>query len=221
MQTLPLAATNTGADNSFGCHPSPAIDSLNQWDLPQLVAQSALPLPSECWEKWGRKGRSSQADAWHFFASDYKFESLLRQPTLLLRTGARQAIECNVSTFADDPLPVALAGLFRKRCVSQVWQMSGVEVFIDLNVCGRARKLVTVGVPRNHTLWASKWMLRDTTGVECRWKVLEDDFALARQHVDPELPLQFVVYGGGQKVRAGCDERGWHWIPNAVRQLEA
>lgn len=221
MHALPLAATNTGAANSFGFHKAPAARGLNPWDLPQLIAQQGSFLPPQAWNKWGRKGRASQADAWHFYAADYKFESLLRQPTLLLRTGAKQAVECNVSTFGDDPLPVALAGMFRKRCVTQVWQQAGVEVAIDLNVCGHARDLVTFGVPSSHTLWASKWMLRDLTGEECRWQVLEEDYNLARRHVDPELPVQFLVYGGGQKVRAGCTERGWYWIPNAVRQLEA
>ena len=221
MPVLPLAATSTGAENSFGSHHAPEVKGLNSWDLPQLLPQQSNFICRTKWHKWGRKGRATRADAWHFYAADYKFESLLRQPTLLLRTGAQQAVECNVSTFGDDPLPVALAGLFRKRCVTQVWQQAGVDVAIDLNVCGHARDLVTVGVPTSHTLWASKWMLRDITGVECRWQVLEDDYALARRHVDPELPVQFLVYGGGQKVRAGCDERGWHWIPNAVRQLEA
>lgn len=220
MHTIPLAASNTGSGNSFGSHQYAVEQCGNSWDLPLLIAQQDELLPPEQWHKWGRKGRASQADAWHFYAADYKFESLLRDPTLLLRTGAQQAVECNVSTFGDDPLPVALAGLFRKRCVTQVWQRAGVNVAIDLNVCGHARELVTVGVPHTHTLWATKWMLRDITGVECRWQTLEDDYDLARRHVDPELPVQFLVYGGGQKVRAGCAERGWHWIPNAVRQLE-
>lgn len=214
---IPLAATNAGASNSFGLHRIPAERGLNSWDLPQLIAQQGSFLPPEAWNKWGRKGRAAQAAAWHFYVQDYKFESLLRDPRLLLRTGAEQAIECNVSTYGDDPLPVALAGLFRRRCVTQQWQMAGVKVAIDLNVCGHARDLLTVGVPTTHTLWATKWMLRDTTAVEMRWEALEDDYALARRHVDSSLAVEFLVYGGGQKVRAGCLERGWHWLPNANR----
>ena len=188
--------------------------------MPELMPQQGPYLPPDAWHKWGRKGRTTSADAWHFYVQDYKFESLLRDPRLLLRTGAAQAVECNVSTYGDDPLPVALAGLFRRRCVTQQWQMAGVKVAIDLNLCGIARELVTVGVPHDHTLWATKWMLRDTTKVEMRWAALEDDYAVARAHVLPELPVEFLVYGGGQKVRAGCEARGWHWLPNATRQLE-
>lgn len=217
MVSLPISASATGSSNSFGLHKAPDDCGLNRWDLPQLIAQRGPFLSADHWHKWGRKGRAEQADAWHFYVQDYKFESLLRDPGLLLRTGATQAIECNVSTYGDDPLPVALAGLFRRRCVTQQWQMAGVKVAIDLNVCGYARDLLTVGVPSDHTLWASKWMLRDTTAVEMRWEALEDDYAVARRHVDSSLPVEFVVYGGGQKVRAGCEQRGWLWLPNANR----
>lgn len=216
-ETLPLAATCavTGvATNGEHLYPT---NLTPDFELPVLLAQQPTDLPDPCeWIKWGRLRRSAEAQAWHYYCSDSKFETTLRNPDQLVKTGAKFAIEPNISTFEGDPLPVVLANLFRKRSVTRYWQDHGVQVAIDLNVCGLTREHLLEGVPTDHTFFGTKYQKTDLFGEPVGIDGLVEDYCLASDHVDAGLPLTFVVYGGGKKIQEFCNEQGWFWLPNAT-----
>jgi hypothetical protein len=214
---MPLDASETGTEVcAYGDHLVP-LDAAGDFDLPLLIAQSAdaSELPAE-WEKWGRVNRSEKADAWHTYASDAKFATLLRDPNKLIDTGAKYACEVNVSTFHEDPLPVGLAGLWRKRCVSRIWQDAGVKVFVDLHVVGFARGFVMEGVPRTHQLYCTRYKKNDLNGDYLGIEAVEQDYDLVMEHVSEDVTPLFVVYGVPSSLVAECEERGWFCLPNAA-----
>ena len=215
LETMPVAASATHATaNNYGDHPLPEDAAVSSMELPVLTAQTLEVVPTgEQWEKWGRWARSSSCEAWHFYCTDSKFETLLRDPMKLADTGASCAVEVNVSSYGDDPLPVALAGLWRKRCVSKIWQEQGVNVFIDLFVDGWTRELVLDGVPADHCLYATKYAKGDMAGNPLGIDAIAADFALAAAHCNKPEELIFAVYGGGQQIKALCAENGWLWLP--------
>ena len=214
-QSYPLSATATRpSDISYGSHLVPDCESTDL-DIPVLLAQPAKDLPSsDEWKKWGRWRRDTQSRCWHYYCNDYRFESTLRNPELLLQAGGQYAVEVNVSTYKDDPFPVVVSGLFRKRSVSRWWQEHGVTVFVDLNVCGVARELVLDGVPQDHGYFASKYQSKDLDGEPLGLEGLAEDYALALDHCGQEN-FHFLCYGGSKKVQAFCEEQGWLWLPNA------
>ena len=215
-ETIPLADTTTTTGvSTYGVHPLP-VETTGAFDLPQLIGQQVTEVPSASeWKKWGRHKRSEQSQAWHFYCCDYRFESTLRNPDLLLHTGATFAVEVNVSTHEGDPMAVALAGLYRKRSVTQFWQQNGVTTAIDLNVSGIARELVFEGLPTNHNIFASKYQVKDLAGEPIGLDGLVEDYLLADSYVEADTPINFIVYGGGNKVSQFCSDHGWLWIPNA------
>jgi hypothetical protein len=216
MTTIPLHCTETtNAKRYYGNHPLPESTDVTLYDIPCLLAQDCqVPSPEE-WQKWGRWKRSERATAWHFYTTDTKFVSILRDPLKLVETGAHFAVEPNVTSYDNDPLPVALAGLYRKRCVSRIWQEHGVNVFVDLNVAGITRYNCLDGVSRDHYLYATKYMVKDLNGTPCGLSTLVEDYQLAARHVKKPSNIKFLVYGGGKKVKAFAEDNGWLWIPNA------
>ena len=214
LDILPIVASEPAAEYSYGDMIVPVGDSTDL-DIPSLIAQGVEDtITPTSWTKWGRVNRNAEAEAWHFYCTDAKFETLLRDPLKLIETKATHAVEVNVSTFEEDPLPVALAGLFRRRCVSRIWQEAGVRVAVDLNVSGITRELVLEGVPKTHGLYATKYQKRDLDGEDMGIDQLLDDFLLADDHVDENVPFDFIVYGGGKKVIDLCDEYGWIHVPS-------
>lgn len=214
---IPLSATETSPESrAYGIHPIPIATETSRFELPQLIAQSVDAAPTgDLWKKWGRWKRSEESVAWHFYAADMKFESILRDPFKLVNSGAGFAVEANVSSFGNDPLPVALAGLWRKRCVSRIWQEAGVNVFVDLFFDGWTRELVLDGVPKDHCLYATKFARTGNDGKPLGLKAIAADFALASSHCNKPEQLTFAVYGGGKFVKSACDMNGWLWLPTS------
>jgi hypothetical protein len=215
MTTIPLHCTETNTNQRYyGNHPLPTGTDVTLYDIPCLLPQDCSPPPQEEWMKWGRWKRSETATAWHFYTTDTKFVSILRDPFKLVQTGARFAVEPNVSSYEGDPLPVALAGLYRKRCVSRIWQEQGVNVFVDLNVSGIARDNCLDGISRDHYLYATKYMKTDLGGNQCGIDTLMEDYQMAAYHVEKPSEIKFLVYGGGKKIQSLAQEKGWLWLPN-------
>ena len=215
FETMPLAATATDtAVSNYGEHPLPEDTRVSSMELPVLDGQSLITVPDgPQWNKWGRWKRSAASEAWHFYCVDSKFETLLRDPMKLADTGASCAVEVNISSFGDDPLPVALAGLYRKRCVSKIWQEQGVNVFIDLFVDGWTRELVLDGVPTDHCLYATKYAKADMSGSPLGIEAIAADFALAATHCSKPEQMVFAVYGGGKQISDLCRKNSWLWLP--------
>lgn len=224
-QSIPLTASATTTVNesvSSGLHPVPTSTDLTAFELPSLMAQAVDEVPSgDQWKKWGRWKRAGIAEAWHFYCTDSKFETLLRDPFKLINTGAEFAAEINVSSYGDDPLPVALAGLWRKRCISRIWQEQGVNVFIDLFVDGWTRELVLQGVPREHCCYATKFARTGLDGAPLGLDALAADFALAAAHCNRPEKLAFAVYGGGKQIAEICEAHNWIWLPQYNPKKEA
>lgn len=208
------ASTSYSDTRDYGSHPAP-LDYTEEFELPVLLAQKvpeAIPSGEE-WLKWGRWRKQKTSPAWHFYASDVKFASLLRDPGLLTDTGAVFAAEVNCSSFEDDPLPVALAAMWRKRCISRFWQDQGVNVFIDLNVAGWSREVMFDGVPTDHELFCTRYMKTDLSGDQAGVDLLYEDYEAVVNHVDDDADVLFAVYGGGKKLGELCAENGWLWLP--------
>ena len=194
---------------AYGSHLVP-LDVAGDFDLPQLIAQK---MPSEglpeSWEKWGRRNRAAEADAVMFYCVDSKFSTLLREPWKLIDTGAKFSTEINVSSYEDDPFPVALAGLFRKRCATRVFQDAGINVFVDMHVDGISRTLIFNGVPDTHELYCTKYCLHDTDGNYLGMEAVYEDFDLVQQHVAEGVEPTFVVYNVPAKHMEEVTNNGW------------
>ena len=217
---FPLEATEVSAETcAYGAHLVP-LDLEGGYDLPQLIAQSATAdeLPTQ-WSKWGRVSRASQAEGWLHYATDAKFQSVLRAPEKLIETGARFTTEINVSSFIEDPMPVALSQLFRKRCSTRVFQDAGLKVFIDLHVDGITRALVMEGVPTDHTLFCTKYAKHNLDGEYLGIEAVLEDYDLARSHVDDSLDVLFAVYGAPRSAADEIKSRGWIDIPSIATRL--
>ena len=218
-----LEATETGTSLvAYGQHLVP-LDLDGEFELPQLLAQtidSTDELPGRnSWEKWGRVNRSSQAEAWHHYASDAKFQTLLRDPDKLIATGAKYTAEINVSSFETDPFPVAVSQLFRKRCVTRVWQDAGIKTFIDLHVSGVTRLLVMDGVPREHGLFCTRYKKNDLNGDHLGFEAVVQDHDLVLDHISEDVDPVFVVYGVPDRYQADCEKRGWYWLPVSAKKV--
>ena len=214
-EMLPLAASATDPTAaSYGEHIVP-IGALAQFELPQLESQKCPELVpyAHDWVKWGRKNRAEEAAAWHFYTNDGRFETVLRAPELIVKTGAEIVTEVNVSTSSFDPFPVALAGLWRKRCVTRVLQDAGIKVCIDMNVEGIQRGLTLIGVPSTHELYSTKYQATNIEGDPVGIDGLYEDYQAVIDHTDESVAPFFVVYGGGKQVAKECEEHGWFHIP--------
>lgn len=159
------ASTAFSSSRDYGSHPI-SLTQTGELELPELIAQpfpDCIPPVSE-WRKWARHQQDKQSEAWIHYASDVKSASLLRDPEVLVNTGAKFTTELNCSSFEDDPLSVALASLWRKRCIGRYWQDKGIQVAVDMNVAGWTRDFVLDGVPSTHSLFAIRYMKNDLSG---------------------------------------------------------
>ena len=68
--------------------------------------------------------------------ADYKFLTVLRQPELVINTMPRIVIEPDPSSTADDPFPVSLAQLWRRRTFAACLQDADISVAVNLNCEG-------------------------------------------------------------------------------------
>ena len=214
-EEFPLSASHVDtAHCAYGTHKVPVDISGGGYELPSLKPQKVTmeELPAGInWLKWGRTGRATEAEAWHTYCADTKFETILRSPEKIVDTGARYAIEPDVSTYEGDPLPCALAGMWRRRCVARIWQNLGLKVAVNLNVNGWARALAFEGVPEGFNLFATKYQKHDLSGEPMGAPALYEDFEMAKSFAGDDLV--FIVYGGGKKVGQLCADEGWLWIP--------
>ena len=208
---IPLEASHTSTEKcAYGTHLVP-LSASTDLGLPEIIPQSlegdVLPL-NEC-EKWGRVNRSERCKFWSHYCTDAKFATLLRNPDLLIATGCDYTTEVNISSYEEDPLPIALSQLFRKRCVTRVWQDAGIKVFIDLHVSGITRDLVFDGVSPQHELFCTRYKARDLSGDYLGMEAVYDDFDLVSGFVDEDVTPTFLVYGVPETKKKECEANGW------------
>lgn len=177
------------------------LPSDNEWGVPVLdPAMQAVELPLPC-RGWGAVARGAAMASWHCYVDDYRFGRLLQQPEQIVESGARVAVEPNISIFEEQPLALALAAVYRKRWVARLWQNLGVRVLVDLNVAARARTLNMTGVPRGWGAFATRLYAN-------RLLEAEAEYAFARDWAG-RVPHLFVSIGGGRAGAELARARGW------------
>jgi hypothetical protein len=191
----------------------------NAYGVPSLdLAMQAESVPYPVWT-WGSIGHSRpMPGTWHFYTDDRKFEPLWRRPQRVLASGPAAIVEPNFSTTDQQPLACALWHVYRKRWLARYWQARGLRVFCDLNVdsslnhpCdglhGAPPNLL--GVPRGWRSYASRAHADSPGSLDLEWEV-------AQEWAAPQRPT-FLVVGGGRKVKALAQERGWVWVPEQMQ----
>lgn len=183
---------------------APSLPLRNEWGIPELSLDRQPVGLVEPVRKWGTVARSARHEGlYHFYTDDAKFRALLRDPTALVDTGCRQAVELNLTTTSTQPRALQLYRIYQKRSVSAAWQRAGVPVWVDLNVDPDCFELNLLGVP-------SGWRAYANRGYAAEAWHLERAYQLAREHAGRE-PL-YLVYGGGRTIRELCQARGWLWV---------
>lgn len=156
--------------------------------------------------KWGYYSRRTVAGTYHFYTEDHKFEALWNDPSSLLLSGAKSAVEPNFSTTPHMPVTIVAYQTYRKRWIARWWQSKGVRIFVDLNVDNIWENINLMGVPKG---WSAYFVRSiETLGLHG----IKDAYEIAVRHAAGNTPL-FVVYGGGQSTRRLCLDNGWLWVP--------
>jgi hypothetical protein len=183
---------------------SPAIPLRDEWGVPILsLAQQPVDLVEPV-RKWGTTARTGRHEGlYHFYTDDAKFRGLLREPSVLVATGCRQAVELNLTTSASQPRALQLYRIYQKRSVAVAWQRAGLQVWVDLNVDPSCFELNLLGVPTGWWAYANRGYAAEA------WH-LERAYELARHHAGRD-PL-YLVYGGGRATHELCQTRGWLWV---------
>lgn len=188
--------------------PNAVFPTDNDQDIPLLdISMQAdfLDAPFRAWGSVARKSRMS--GTWHFYVADYKFEALWKNPDQLVKTACRTTVEVNFSSDEQQPYPVALWNIYRKRWMARYWQTKGIRLFVDLNVDSRFREINLLGVPRGWNAFATRW----NNSVE----TLAADLQMARDLSGKTTP-NMVVYSGSPAAREFCQENGLLWVQNKI-----
>lgn len=171
-------------------------------DLDPDMQADHLPFPLVV---WGSQSRSKpMAGTWSFYTADRRFEPLWRDPTGVLKSGAKAVVEPNFSTHDQFPRAVVAWQVYRKRWLGRYWQSRGLRLFVDLNVEPAFQAINLLGVPKGWRAYATR-SHSDGAYLEHEWEV-------AKEHSGSDRPL-FVVYGGGEAAKALATKHGWTWVP--------
>lgn len=185
-------------DNALGI---PVLDITKQGEF---AATPFMP--------WGATKRNQRMPGvWHFYTDDYRYEALWRDPTPLLRTDCRAAIEPNFTTSEQMPFAVGWYQIYRKRWIARYWQEHGVSIFVDMNVAPAFYHANLCGVPYG-------WKKFATHGYKDRLEWLDFEYDLACERRGG-TDIDFVVYGGSAEVEAHCQERaslGYLYMPEIM-----
>lgn len=187
----------------------------SQYGIPLLDASMQAQYLEQPLIKWGSKGRTlKHAGTVHFYADDYKFSALRKNPKKLVDTDCPVVIEPNETILDEYPKALVLEILWWKRYMARYWQSQGIRVLVDMNVGSNYGELNLLGVPKGWGAYATRALV----GQEA---LLDAEYDLATYHCGKE-PNIFVVYGGNDATQGHCEERGWSWWPEyqvEVRQI--
>lgn len=106
------------------------FDSDNSFDLPVIKKSTTLPKELERFNGASDLAKAEKGNALHFFAMDYKFESLWANPHHCLEEIKKLGLVLSPDfTFpVDAPIPAQLWQTFRNRWLGAWWNENGVEV---------------------------------------------------------------------------------------------
>jgi len=187
--------------------PKALWSSDNDWGIPTLRADlcsDALDLPVV---QWGTRCRKAYMNGtWSFYVDDYRFNYLWRDSSTVMKSGCINVIEPNFSIFNYTAPAEAMYQIYKKRYLARTWQeMAGIKVIVDMNVPLEFQEMNLLGVPRG-------WRSYATRGYTDRLEDLEEEYRIAKNHAESDY-IQFVVYGGGNRVKQWTKEHtGVIWV---------
>ncbi len=198
LKRMPLSDTFIPQDRLF--------PSDNEYEIPSLrldrQPSTGLLLP---FAPWGAQARSRNiVSTYHFYVDDYRFNNIWLHPEKLILTGCNECVEPNFSLFDTTPIAFAMQLLYKKRWLARWFQECGLNVWVDLHVAAKYRELNKLGVPAGYNAFA-------TRGVSECPDILLDEVEIARE-ISGENHPNFVVYGGGAKVKKLCMENGLVYV---------
>ena len=181
----------------------------NDMEIPVLdIAMQAgrLELPLSAWGA----DRRSRTDivTYHFYVDDYRFEKLFRDPVNLLSSGVKAIVEPNCSLHDQTPIAFGLNQIYKKRYLARYCQDVGIKVYVDLNVAEKFRKYNKLGVPKGYNAFM-------TRGLDGWMASLENDLRDAQEISGLDVP-NLIVYGGGDEVKAFCQEHGLLYVTDFI-----
>lgn len=189
-------------------------DSDNVFDIPTLridcQPENGLLLPVSAWGADSRQKKGIQT--YHFYVDDYRFEAIWKDPMKVLLSDCSCVVEPNLSLFDTTPVAYGLQQIYKKRWISRYWQECGVKVYADLNVSLKFRAYNRMGIPDGYNAFA-------TRGYDDRFETLADELQLAREISGKDNP-NMIVYGGGKRVKAFCQENNIIFIEQFIRRLK-
>lgn len=182
----------------------------NEWGVPDLLPQRQAQLITPPVRAWGSIARKSRMQGtWHFYVDDSKFSAVWKDPSVVLETRCKAAVELNYSMGVHTPKAVAIGDVFKKRWCSRYWQEHGVDIIVDVFVPVPLIDMALIGVPHGWHTYATRGSDLDLDATAHRaWA--------AEGRAGPNRTT-FLVYGGGGKTQALCRDRGWIYVPNTAR----
>ena len=179
--------------------PDTVFPTNNPQEIPVLDKRMICNLVDMPFQAWGSIARTSRmVGTWHFYVDDYRFSALWSSPKAVVNTGCVSVVEPNFTITDQMPYSVALYRVYQKRWLARYWQSQGIRVIVDLNVSIRYLAVNMLGVPEGWTSYA-------TRGYTDRLEDLDKEFKAAAERAGTEK-INFLVYGGGEKVRQYCRE---------------
>ena len=193
---------------SFDDVPATLWPSDNDYGIPQLdltMQADLIDFPLAC---WGEEARGNKAGTVIFYADDYKFHGLWRDPSKLAKTQCVTVAEVNFSTHEAMPAAIALWRTYQKRWLARMWQHWGHRVLVDVNVEDVFWDLNLLGVPKGWRAYATRGY---THHIDSMLEALER----CKEHAGRD-DILFFVYGGGQAVKDVATEHGLWWYPEKM-----
>lgn len=172
----------------------------NAFEIPVLIVErqpkNGLILPFCGWGTCGREKK--MMGTYHFYVEDYRFDNVWKHPEKVVMSGCKAVVEPNFSLFDTTPIAFGLREIYKKRWIARYFQECGIDVYVDLNVSVKFQEYNKLGIPKGYNAFF-------TRGYDQRTDALESELAIAQEISGQETP-NFIVYGGGKKVKQFCDE---------------
>lgn len=185
------------ASSATGGTPNARFFSDNDLGIPTLDLRLQADYVDEPFEIWGAKGRSlPHRGTVAFYADDYRFATIWKDPSKLVKTGCVSAVEVNYTASLGTPLAFYQWLVYQRRWMAAYWQSMGVRIFVDMNNPVEFIETTLTGVPLG-------WRAYATHGYQNRIEGTLNEYHEACRHAQSE-DILFVVYGGGRLVKEMC-----------------
>lgn len=187
----------------------------NDWGVPVLDMNymvKDLVNPVAAWGSLGRKRKFT--GTYHFYVEDYRFNALWAEPSTIITSGCKYAVEPNFSAGDQAARASVLWGVFQKRWLARYWQSYGISMMVDMNVWPWFQDLNLLGIPQGWRAYATRGA--DTQGgAEAR--LGQYQAACERAGTDQIL---FVVFGGQKGTQEQCNKYGWVWVREHIESAK-